>query len=505
MKTQSLLEQKNKMNRILFCTGITILFFILHAMIFHFHEAWRDESQAWVLVYNSSLREIIGLCASEGHPLLWFFILYPFTRLGFSFYHFSYISITAVSIAVWIWLYKAPFPLITKLCVVASPIFFYYNPIICRIYAVMVLLFVLIACLWKNRFGHPIWYGVLTAFLIQSHVLVCGAALGLIIDMFLDLEQEYAKERTVSKAKLTGILIPLVSLICFYLELRQGDGDEFFLTVTLTGMLRNFQLSHIRTVLGNFVTRFGKWEGLVLTTALIATVFYLLFKCAKNKALKSYLRELIVMICGFSWYWGIIVLVRSTDHIQMAIVFWMIVLFCFWIFSSKDEREKPFRYLHWALAIIGASSFLLCVYPDMLFDVRGPFSGSKEIAEQIIAAVPDHSAIILVNDEYCTSPYAYLTASEKQYYFWDIENAEEFSIHKWGRRKLRNLETDEVPEYAEQDFASDGRKRYFLTAEKMDAKYDGAVVCVNTKQNKWEENYWVYDLERIDAETIASP
>ena len=178
---------------------VMLLFCVAHVMLFQFHEAWRDESLAWVLVRNSSFGDLFNICASEGHPVLWFLILYPFTRVGFSFYNFSYISIIFMTIAVGIWMYKAPFSLLTKLSVVISPIFFYYNPIICRIYAVLVLLFICIACIWEKRFQHPILYDILIALLIQSHVLVIGVALGLLLDMMLETVVNYKSKVNIIK------------------------------------------------------------------------------------------------------------------------------------------------------------------------------------------------------------------------------------------------------------------------------------------------------------------
>ena len=81
---------KNKIKRDdLIIIGIIVIYTGINIILAGYHEAWRDESQAWVLVKGSTIPEIFGLCASEGHPVLWFLFLYPFTRLGFSFYHFS--------------------------------------------------------------------------------------------------------------------------------------------------------------------------------------------------------------------------------------------------------------------------------------------------------------------------------------------------------------------------------------------------------------------------------
>ncbi|MCA9781739.1 MAG: hypothetical protein KC800_33705, partial [Candidatus Eremiobacteraeota bacterium] len=45
------------------------------------HDMWFDELQAWGLVCTSrSPMELIGMIEPEGHPPLWYLLLYPLTR-----------------------------------------------------------------------------------------------------------------------------------------------------------------------------------------------------------------------------------------------------------------------------------------------------------------------------------------------------------------------------------------------------------------------------------------
>jgi len=118
--------------------AILVIYISLQIFLAMHHEAWRDESQAWIIAKNASFGEMLGLCASEGHPCMWFFILKILSLCGFSFYWFSAISITIMAVAASLFLWKCPFPTVLKVAVLLSPVFFYYNPVICRIYAVLV-------------------------------------------------------------------------------------------------------------------------------------------------------------------------------------------------------------------------------------------------------------------------------------------------------------------------------------------------------------------------------
>ena len=147
-------DEKNVINAV-----ILIAYLIIHIFLAVHHEAWRDESQAWVIARDSSFLEILGLCASEGHPCLWFYLLKICQILGLSFYHISIISIIILSLAAGILLWKSPFSMLANICILLSPVFFYYNPVICRIYPIVILLIIFLCVYWPERREKPIAYG----------------------------------------------------------------------------------------------------------------------------------------------------------------------------------------------------------------------------------------------------------------------------------------------------------------------------------------------------------
>ena len=124
---------------------IMLLYVAIHIALINRHEFWRDESQAWVLAKNSSIPDLFKLCCSEGHPILWFLIVKLFLTMRLPFSAFGFISVLFMTLSAFFFLAKAPFRLSSKICILLSPLFFYYNPIICRIYSVVILLIVLFA------------------------------------------------------------------------------------------------------------------------------------------------------------------------------------------------------------------------------------------------------------------------------------------------------------------------------------------------------------------------
>ena len=125
---QELSAKKNiKKWEIILYVSILALYAAVNIYLMSCHEAWIDEAQAWVLAKQLSWTQIPGLCASEGHPVLWFYILKITILLGLPFRYFSVISIFFMTLALGVFLFRSDFNPVSKILVVLSPLFFYYN------------------------------------------------------------------------------------------------------------------------------------------------------------------------------------------------------------------------------------------------------------------------------------------------------------------------------------------------------------------------------------------
>ena len=66
------------LNLLIFTIYLTFTFIVMIN-----HEAWSDEAQAWLLVRDLDFFSLLKQLAIEGHPSLWYLILFPFVKLGF--------------------------------------------------------------------------------------------------------------------------------------------------------------------------------------------------------------------------------------------------------------------------------------------------------------------------------------------------------------------------------------------------------------------------------------
>ena len=48
------------------------------------HEMWRDEINVWLIGRDLSLTELFREIGYQGHPCLWYLLIMPFAKLGFS-------------------------------------------------------------------------------------------------------------------------------------------------------------------------------------------------------------------------------------------------------------------------------------------------------------------------------------------------------------------------------------------------------------------------------------
>lgn len=450
---QELSAKKNiKKWEIILYVSILALYAAVNIYLMSCHEAWIDEAQAWVLAKQLSWTQIPGLCASEGHPVLWFYILKITILLGLPFRYFSVISIFFMTLALGVFLFRSDFNPVSKILVVLSPLFFYYNPVICRNYSVLMLFVCLLSALWKNRHDKPILYGVLAALLFQTHVLIFGLAIGFTLEIFVDL---IANKKHRGLKHICGLLIPFASFVLMLMELRQRSGSKNFINITPDYLLNRVKdgnwLSRLMTIsfsLDYENIRVGVAVLLVTFISLIAFLFLALDKDFRKK----FLYEGLVYLCGIGVYLGIVLFVRDIGHIQMAIVLCMIILFFCWVMrEAKKGIVFEIMLLLMCVPLIPKS-----LYFDTYYDIRQPFSGSKEIAKIINDNVEDGSVIMINNHFLCTPVIAYLSDSPKNYVIWDLENNKQFVIHKWGETYPDVINESNIAEYADKIIKENG-------------------------------------------------
>ena len=158
---------------IVFC-----LFCILVICVSIFHEPWLDEFQAWGISKDSIFNIVFVLPHYEGHPPLWHLVLKVFSSLKLP----AEIGIRIPNIlfmfsAVWLLIFKSPFPKLIRLLLPFTYFIIYQYSIINRPYSIFCFAIFLSAVLYKERNQYPMRF-------IMSLILLClSCAYGIIISV----------------------------------------------------------------------------------------------------------------------------------------------------------------------------------------------------------------------------------------------------------------------------------------------------------------------------------
>lgn len=105
-------------------------------MLLH-HEIWADEAQVWLVVRDLSPVGIFEHVRTEGHPLLWYLMVFPFAKI----LHFSN-AIFSMQLLNWlivlagmaVLFFKSPFNIYVKSSILLSSGFLYWFPLNARSY-----------------------------------------------------------------------------------------------------------------------------------------------------------------------------------------------------------------------------------------------------------------------------------------------------------------------------------------------------------------------------------
>jgi hypothetical protein len=135
------------------------------------HEFWRDEVRAFTIVRDaSSPLDLYSLLQNEGHPILWYLILYIVHSIIDTSLVLPITSITIAFIAVTIFMFFSPFSFWFRCFFIFSAFPIYEYSVMARNYGISMLLLFLIAILFQKRKKYPLSLAFILALLANTNV-----------------------------------------------------------------------------------------------------------------------------------------------------------------------------------------------------------------------------------------------------------------------------------------------------------------------------------------------
>ena len=145
-----------------------------------YHEPWRDEAQAYLVVRDNSLAGLILHMKFESQFLVWYLLTWPFVRLfgmpifGINLLHWALSCSTAYLIV-----RRAPFRFFTRAALIFSVLFAFEFTVVARHYAIGVFLLTVLLMNWRERFRHPLLYACGIALCASTNLPVWACLGGL--------------------------------------------------------------------------------------------------------------------------------------------------------------------------------------------------------------------------------------------------------------------------------------------------------------------------------------
>ena len=391
------------------------------------YEPWRDVAQSWMIVRQLSLPEMFWQLKNEGHPCLWFLLLFPLAKLSLPFYSILILSFLLVLAGLFMFLLIAPLSRTFKLAVVFSAMGMYYLPVISRNYALIPLLLMLVYSCYPKRLQRPIRYAVTLALLCQTHVLLFGLVCALSLLWSLEAVALWRRRRDARRAFAASAAIVFGSIAFLVWQLNGGIGinkellqvDFQSLSELLRSVLNALSLDGVSLTTIQLYDRGNTvWMLVLVPLALFCTAIWILWILRAPRSAAAFLAAVV-------WHIGIHVYVYQLTHMQHFLTLLWMMLFCILLAVGELKERKPARARISNQSLVGvltaatlAVVLLSCarVYSDILTECsdEGVNSKSIETAGYINFDLPEDS-VVLIDNEIMATPVAALCGDGKLY------------------------------------------------------------------------------------------
>ncbi len=424
-----------------------------------FHEPWRDEAQVWLYARDNSLFGLFSHLHFEGHPFVWFLLVFPLVKLGLPYASMFVLCFLLSTVTVWLITFKSPFHYIVKVLVVFSCLIAYQYNIVARNYVLLPLFLTIIAVLFKERYGSKnLLYGISLALLANSHIF---GALAVMIILLYDLlfhflpnaKGDFKKWIALLHKALPAIIAVAVGCLILLLTL---SGKKYFYGATPQIkhiMSPNFFNSASNLIYSSFrgysimdgypsivflvqmsMVPWGIHNLFIIIYDIVIPISVILLLLYKLKP--AFMGLMIVIGVTIFSYLGTPIAYR---HLGIIV---LLIGFAYWVEYSTHE-DAPNISRRWSHLtgkinkVFVVSISILLLYGTFMFvqfsvtDIVKPYSTSKETAnfikksgydtknvQLVTTSAPQTTSVLpyLKNIKYMTMPYS---GDKVSYMRWD--------------------------------------------------------------------------------------
>ena len=416
---------RNKFNLAIFLLYVIVCFTAMF-----YHEMWRDEARVWNFLNSYDIKSLVYNIRFDGHPFLWYIILFPFVKIGFPPFIMQVISVLFCTAAVLFFLIKSPFNYLIKFLFVFSAGTIYFLPVIARNYSLVPICVFALAYLYPERHKKPYQYLTALVLLSQTHCLMWGLfgicsvvfIFECIIKYFKESPSKFRDKSAVCERNLrvetsSGelydgsdeeavegdtrlnknkifFIAPIFLIIYFclmffiYVDVFYKNGWNPELATSFISLDIN-DIDGVRGMLEILYKHDTTPIMIKILFGLFVTMFIPLFKISKKSLIFLVFSTFYTFYVLYKvWYGGI--------FYQKVFLIVLIIIFCIWISGSKrDLWGKLSEYILTVfLLFLMFNPFFINVVKD---DIQNTYTNTKEIAEFIDNK--ENEIILLVTNE----------------------------------------------------------------------------------------------------------
>jgi hypothetical protein len=387
------------------------------------HELWRDEMHCWVLARNAhGLWDLLtGVRRYDGHPFLWYELLYLVSRISRSVVMLHAATIALAVSSSYLWLRDAPLPRALRVPLLGSYLFFYEYSVLSRSYALgLLFLFLFCRVYQKQKLKIPLLTFLLVLLTYTSaYGAMTATALGImlysqgIVEALRANSHNYERVRAALGTSI-GVLIFSLGLYLAWLT-SYPPKDGYFIVNPNLGVipfwpkmfLSNWMASLPRCNPGNGIwmvtAAFGDdWPWLAPFLPWLAVVWMGLWLWAFRKdplVLLAYTAGLSFM-AAFQCY-------LYSGYIRHFGHYFVLLIVCVWLYKKRQSQRRPSHLLHALLASALVVQALTCLSALQL-EIARPFSGSLEAARFLKSQALDKAPLIGSFDHMAATVVGYL-------------------------------------------------------------------------------------------------
>ena len=283
---------------------------------------WEDESHFWIITKNCTIAQIFDLMKVEGHMMLWYLVVKPFTNLPYPYpmQVLNWLFCLTAMIVMW---KKAPFNYFIKILIVFCPIFFQIYSVHARCYSLGCLLLFLACAMYKERLNRPYFYFFILFLSANVHIQTLFAATAIGLVFLYDL----INAKKIKEAVFITIMTTFTGIMLYlqFSNVTVPDYENYVAsTVNATNMLAMFW---------NFIPIEN--DNILLSKIIAARIFVIIMTFVFVTRPRVFFIYLFIFLSS-SVFFCTVYLPRFW-HIAFYFVYFLV---CYWLFIEEKPNEK---------------------------------------------------------------------------------------------------------------------------------------------------------------------